>query len=83
MVNFDLLRQTITQYEATGRQGIKVVQSKRYVNADVIAVQGRWYPVVTNIYGVAGVAVVHDTPASTDTWLDANGRAIGEYSYGD
>lgn len=81
-VDLSEIRHEIARLEATGRHGIMLNQSKRFIAADAISVDGKWYPVNTSPLFSYGIHIVHNTPATVNMlWLDENGRAISECSY--
>lgn len=84
MVDVSVIKQTIMDHERAGRTGIKVVQSKRYLDVDAISVGGRWYPVYTSSNTSVDLEVFCDMPKACThdiPWLDSNGRAIAEVDY--
>lgn len=73
------IRSNIRKLEANGFEGIKVIQAKRIINADVISVGGKWYPVTTT--PCAGVTISVTYEQKEIPWMDENGRAISEVQY--
>lgn len=56
---------------------IEIVQNKRYIDADAISVDRRWYRLYTNINSTEPFTLVLKKEAALDVgsrWLDDNGR---------
>ena len=61
---------------------VKVYQDKRYIPADAISVDGRWYPVVLDLDAPYAVMVSTGQPVrrhwdeDNQKWLNENGRFV-------
>ena len=57
---------------------IAIHQSRRYLNYDMVSIDGRWYPVLLNTSLVDGVYMSGSLADQEPKWLDDNGRYINE-----
>lgn len=65
-----------------GASKVTLYQNRRYLTCDAVSVDGRWYPVYTDInrsepIGIVG-ELVNNSGSVNPKWLDDNGRYITE-----